>query len=87
MQELVDNEPELEEFEGFYLKAFWQLITERRGGHVIPHSEIREYGSQNGLDSDMIGTLVDVIWGLERAHSDWLNGERDRIKRMNQKND
>lgn len=84
MQALVDDEPELEPFEDFYLTAFWRLSTEKRGGPVIPHSEIREYGDRAGLDSAMIEVLINIIWGLEREHSSWVNGERDRIRRMNQ---
>jgi len=80
----VDSEPELEEFEDFYLRAFWLLVTERRGGHVIPHSEIRQYGEREGLDSAMIETFIQVIWALERAQADWANSERDRVRKMNE---
>jgi len=85
MQELVDTEPELEPFEGFYLKAFWQLLTERRGGHCIPHSEIVKYGERSGLDSDMIESFTAVIWGLDRTYSKWVAGEHERARRMRQK--
>ena len=78
LQELVDSEPELEPFEDFYLRAFWQLITERMGGPVIPHSQIQRYGETAGLDSDMIETFIQVVRAIESAHGKWLDGERER---------
>jgi hypothetical protein len=32
----------------------------------------------------MIDAFISVIWGLDRAYSDWINGEHERHKRMNQ---
>lgn len=83
MQDLIDSEPELEPFEGFYLKSFWRLLTERRGGPCIPHSEIVEYGERSGLDSAMIEAFTAVIWSLDRAYSRWAASEHERARRMN----
>ena len=80
MREFVDSEPGIEPFEDMYLVAFWRLVTERRGGPVIPYSEIVKYGEQEGLDSAMIGTFVDVIWSLDKAHNDWLKSEIKRAR-------
>ena len=75
MRDFVDSEPELEQFEDEYLRAFWRLISERRGGAVIPYSEIVKYATRLGLDSAMIDTFVAVIWSLERAHSEWAKSQ------------
>tara|TARA_R110002167_G_scaffold93122_2_gene249827 strand:+ start:23218 stop:23478 length:261 start_codon:yes stop_codon:yes gene_type:complete len=80
LQEFIDSEPELEPFEGIYLRAFWRLITERRGGPVIPYSEIEKYAARQGLDSDMIETFCEVIWSLDRAHTDWARAEQKRAQ-------
>lgn len=84
LQDFIDSEPELEDFEGFYMQAFWRLVTERRGGNCIPYSEIVKYAGQFGLDSAMIETLPEIIWGLEKVYSDWAEAEAKR-KRQNEK--
>jgi len=81
MQEMVDSEPELEAFEGFYLEAFWKLVTERRGGPCIPYSEIVEYGEREGLDSAMIDPFVSIIWTLDRAQAKWAQDEQERQRK------
>jgi len=83
IQDLLDREPDLEEFEDFYLVAFWRLVTERRGGHVIPYSEIRKYAECNFLDPSMTEVLVRIIWFLERSYSDWQKQEQERSKIAN----
>jgi hypothetical protein len=74
----VLEEPQLEAFEDFYIRAFYCLITERRGGVCIPHSEIVTFGERSGLNSAMIGTLTTVIWTLETAYNTWAKGEQDK---------
>ncbi len=80
LQQFVDAEPELEDFEGFYLQAFWRLVTERGGGNCIPYSRIMEYGTNAGLDSAMIETFLVIIWGLDRAYMDWADAKRESRK-------
>tara|TARA_R110000796_G_scaffold23821_1_gene68205 strand:+ start:1071 stop:1313 length:243 start_codon:yes stop_codon:yes gene_type:complete len=75
MRDFMDSEPELEQCEDEYLRGFWRLISERRGGHIIPYSEIVEYATRLGLDSAMIDTFVEVIWSLERAHAEWAKSQ------------
>tara|TARA_R110000737_G_scaffold47134_5_gene67064 strand:+ start:1908 stop:2168 length:261 start_codon:yes stop_codon:yes gene_type:complete len=75
LQDFIDSEPELEPFEDEYMRAFWRLVTERRGGHVIPYSEIEKYATRLGLESAMIETFCEVIWSLDRAHTDWARSE------------
>jgi hypothetical protein len=65
------------------MRAFWCLVTERRGGNVIPHSEIVEYGERNGLNPSMIEVLVSVMWSMERGHSTYVKSEQDRANMMN----
>ena len=71
LQEFIDSEPTLEPFEDIYMRAFWRLVTERRGGPVIPYSEIEKYATNLGLESAMIETFCEGIWSLDRAYSDW----------------
>tara|TARA_R110002167_G_scaffold143958_2_gene333675 strand:- start:31013 stop:31255 length:243 start_codon:yes stop_codon:yes gene_type:complete len=75
MRDFMDSEPELEPFEDEYLRAFWRLVSERRGGHIIPYSEIVKYATRLGLDSAMIDTFVAVTWSLERAHAEWAKSQ------------
>jgi hypothetical protein len=74
----VLDEPVLEQFEDFYIRAFYCLITERRGGVCIPHSEIVTFGERSGLSSAMIGTFTTIIWTLETAYNTWAKGEQDK---------
>ena len=83
LQEVVDSEPVLEEFEWFYQQAYWNLYTERGGSSATPWSKIVEYGERFGLDSDMIKVLVMVTRTLEARHNSWTKGERTRQELVN----
>ena len=56
----------------------WNLVSEKRGGHAIPYSEILNYAERSGLDSSMIDVLVTVTRHLEETFYRWQKGERDR---------
>lgn len=65
------DEPTVLQIEKFYLASFWKLVTERRGGQVIPYSCIVEFAERSGLDSDMIDPFCAVMWTLDRALNGW----------------
>lgn len=77
------DEPILETFEDFYIRAFYCLLTERRGGVCIPYSEIISFGERSGLNSAMLGPFQTIIWKLEAAYNSWAKGEQDRNEAMN----
>lgn len=77
------DEPALEPFEEFYIRAFYCLLTERRGGVCIPHSEILSFGERSGLNSAMLGPFQTIIWKLEAAYNSWAKGEQDKQAAMN----
>ena len=77
------DEPLLEDYEDFYITAFYCLITERRGGPCIPNSEIQNFGERSGLNSAMLGTFRMIIWSLEGAYNSWVKGEQDRAAAQN----
>lgn len=77
------EEPQLRPGDEFYLRAFWELSTERPVGAVvgvIPQSKIKEYASQLGLEDHMIGVLCRVIRKMDTAYLDWsrLEAEKQR---------
>lgn len=80
LQDVVDREPDLEPFEEFYMIAYWRLLTERRGGPVVPYSEIRNYAERKSLDPPMTEVLISVIRFLEHAHNEWHKQEQERAK-------
>ncbi len=79
----VLDEPVLEPFEEFYISGFYALITERRGGVCIPHSEIVNFGERSGLNSAMLVVFTTIIWKLETAYNSWAKGEQDKHAAMN----
>lgn len=65
------------------MSAFWELITERGAGPVIPHSKIEKYGERKYLDSTMNKVLVFVIRSLEQAHSSWQERKQELAEMAN----
>ena len=68
------------QFEDFYLRAFWCLITERLGGPCIPYSEIIRFAERSGLNQAMVETFTTIIWKLEGSFNSWARGEQDKQK-------
>jgi hypothetical protein len=76
------DEPILEPFEDFYIRAFYCLITERMGGVCIPHSQILGFAERSGLNSAMVGTFTIIIWKLETAYNSWVSGEQAKTQSL-----
>ena len=71
--------------EGFYLRAFWDLSTERSYGQVlgwIPWSRAIEYASKAGLESDMLRPFWTIIHTMDGGFMDWQSGEYRRASRQ-----
>lgn len=69
----------------FWLRAFWELSTERMFGQVIgpiPNSRIVQYGERKGLNRAMLGVLEAVIREMDEA---WLGWQRDEQRKQSQK--
>lgn len=67
--------PEILRGEDFYLRAFWDLHTERQLGAVvpgpIPWSAVVTYGSRFGLEPSMVDVLAEVVRELDGAYLTW----------------
>lgn len=78
------DEPEILPGEGFYLRAFWSLSTERSVGQVlgwIPWSRAIDYASKAGLDADMIGPFWTIIHLMDGGYMEWQSNEYKRSAR------
>lgn len=65
----------------FYMRAFWNLSSERQFGHAIgpiPWSKIIDYGERRNLDDTMMDVFEHVLRELDEAYLKW---QRDRQKR------
>jgi hypothetical protein len=75
------EEPTIHAMEGFYLRAFWELSTERHFGQIlgpIPWSRVLEYAFWTGLDADMIDPFVQIIRALDSGFLEYMRGEHDK---------
>jgi hypothetical protein len=75
------DEPSIDEVDAFFLRAFWDLNTERgigMGEGRIPWSKIVGYGLYFELRRDTIDTLVHVVKSLDNTYLAW--GEKNRPK-------
>lgn len=82
--EWLANQPELLPGEDFYMRAFWDLSTERQVGFTlgpIPGSLIDEYGSRNGLDFDTMDLFRAVIRMLDDAYIKWAAEQQARARK------
>lgn len=64
-----------------YLRAFWELSTERQFGQVvgpIPWSCIVAYGRHVGLDDSMLRVFERVVRSLDEEYLAWLREEQKR---------
>ena len=68
----------------FYLRAFWDLSTEREVGFgvgPIPWSKIVEYGELEGLDLDVMRSFVRVVREMDTGYLKWQSDEADKKRR------
>lgn len=75
------QEPELETWDHFYLRAFWDLSTERQIGAAvgpIPATKIDDYACRKGLDLSMMEAFKTIIRTMDRTYLKWLEKERER---------
>lgn len=83
-----EEEPQLAPGEEFFLRAFWELSTERQIGWAsgpIPHSAILGYGERAGLESSTMGLFVQVLRSMDAAYLGWLAKERERLNKSREK--
>jgi len=74
-----DDAPDILPGHEFFLKAFWELSTERQIGFAIgpiPVSRVRTYAAQNGLDEQSTELLVHVVRSMDGAYLKWVADER-----------
>lgn len=76
-----DEEPLVLPGEDFYLRAFWDLSTERQIGMglgPIPFFARQRYALEAGLEPDMIRPFIDIIGKLDVAYLNWSAQEQKR---------
>ena len=84
-QRFLDEEPPCVRGDDFYMRAFWELSSERQFGHAIgpiPWSKIVFYGERQKLDDSMVLVFEHVIRELDEAY---LKYQRDEQKKRTQK--
>lgn len=82
MPKWFTDKPEEGPYEGFYLRCFWELNTERRyDSGPIPRSAIVHYGLSAGLDGDIIGAFVSCIRSMDAGYREWIEEEREKRRR------
>jgi hypothetical protein len=72
--------PKIKHSARWYLKAFYDLDTERNHGNglmKIPRSAILEYAAECGLNEPETYDLVQVIRTVDDAHIERLAADRD----------
>lgn len=80
-QKFLDDEPPYARGDDFYMRAFWQLSTERQFGQVIgpiPWSKIISYGERESLDYYMCSVFVHVVRELDECYLKWTRDKQER---------
>lgn len=75
------EEPPIDDIDVVFLRAFWDLNTERTIGMSegrIPWSAIVRYGLYNGYSRDIIDTLVHVVKSLDATYLAWVEKNRPK---------
>lgn len=79
----VGERPDLEPGDEFFLRAFWDLSTERAIGMSlgpIPTSRLDSYGHAKGLDSDTMELFRVVIRMLDDTYLKWATDQQKRAR-------
>jgi hypothetical protein len=79
-----EEEPDCPPGLDYYMKAFWQLSTERSIGFSvgpIPASKIEEYGERRGFDRMTLENFIYIIRTMDAAYLDWLTQEREKNRK------
>ena len=69
-QKFIEDEPPYVRGDEFYLRAFWELSSERQFGQAIgpiPWSKIVMYGERRNLDDSMMGVFERVVASCIKA--------------------
>lgn len=69
------EEPELLPLNEFYMRAFWELNTERPSSFTIgaiPVSKIREHGQNAGLSERLMPEFVGIVRAMDEAYIKWV---------------
>jgi len=77
----MDEEPEIEPADSFFLRAFGDLSTCRSSGMdlgPIPWTAIVNYGERAGLEPDTIEAFVIVIRTMDGAYRKWHDAEQEK---------
>lgn len=66
----------------FYIKAFWELCSERSFGQgaigPIPHSRIEGYGDRRGLVNPMLEVFCGVVRELDEEYLSYQQEEQKK---------
>ena len=84
----LEEQPQQESGDGFYLQSFWELSTERQLGFTvgpIPESAIRMYGGAHHLSPVMMVVFKAVIRSMDSTYRDWAESERKKAQKGNDK--
>jgi hypothetical protein len=77
----VDEEPDAEPGDSFYMESFWELSTERQLGFTvgpIPITAIHFYAGVKGLPSSMMGLFEAVIRAMDQTYLKWAEETRKK---------
>lgn len=80
----LEKEPERLPESDVYMRAFWQLSTERQVGFSvgqIPVSKIEEYGDKHGYDCITLDIFKQMIREMDAAYLKWLDKEREKDRK------
>lgn len=80
----VEEEPLSAPGDEFFLKAFWDLSTERQLGFTvgpIPASKIRSYRGAKGFSPAMMDLFESVIRAMDGAYLEWAESERKKANK------
>lgn len=75
------DEPEQLRGDDVYLRAFWDLSSERQMGFSIgpiPHSKILEHAGRIGLTGTLERGFVQILRALDRAYLEWVGEQSKR---------
>lgn len=76
-----ENEPYLAPGLSWYVKAFWDLDSERQLGMSlgrVPRSAARKYGSDAGLGEAMMDVFWRLIMALDSAYLKYVSDEQEK---------
>ena len=80
-QRFIEKEPPYVRGDEFYMRAFWELSSERQFGQAIgpiPWSKIVSYGERQGLDNTMLKVFEHVIRELDEQYLRWQRDQQQR---------